>query len=387
MSASRQPTDVIVLTGFLGAGKSTLLRTFLTGRESADCGVIINEFGDVAIDHDLVAEGLPEVAVTTTGCLCCTAGSDIRASIAELHDAAAKLGRLPLRRVIVETTGLANPAPVINQLVAGAVPAFGLRDHVVARHYRLAGVVAVFDAVEGPATLERHSECVKQIALADRILLTKADLLDAADRTAETRHRMELLGQINPDAPITDISAEDFDIEAAFAPRHYAPRDLGANLEGWLPDASPDSGHDHHHGHEHGHGHNHDHHHEPVRRADGTFGIGTVSVMKDEPIEKSALAHALDLAGLFYGANLLRMKGIVAFSDEPDTPHVLQVVQHVIHPLERLEKWPSEDRRTRIVAITHGIDPQVVEEMLSAMTANGAQIAPEAAPTAEMPTR
>lgn len=363
-------TPVIILTGFLGAGKSTLLRQLTAAPGAASTGLIINEFGDVAVDHALVATGLPEVAVTTTGCICCTAGSDIRASVAEVHEAARKAGRLPLTRVVVETTGLADPAPVVNQLVAGAVPALGLRDHTVARHYRLAGVVAVFDAVAGPDTLTRHPEAVKQIAFADRILLTKTDLIAPEHRAARLEALHTTLRRINGAAIIEAVQAPEFALEAVFAPRPYAPADLGGDVEAWLGDAGH-SGHAAHHHHLHDH---HDH----GAADDGDFGIRSVSITLDEPIEQDALARAMDLIGVFYGPRLLRLKGIIAFADAPGTPHVLQVVQHVVHPLALLDAWPGGDRRTRIVAITSGIDPREIENIFRNLSPEAAR-----APTPE----
>lgn len=367
MDPKRQ-TPILVLTGFLGSGKSTLLRQVLASPEFANSGVIINEFGDVAVDHDLVAAGLPQVAVTSTGCLCCTAGSDIRASVAELHEAARKAGRrLPLDRVVIETTGLADMAPVVNQLVAGAVPAFGLRDHVVARHYRLAGVVTLFDAMEGKGTLERHIECVKQVAFADRILISKLDLVTPEERGARYAEITALIGDLNPHARLDAIHSCGFDLAAAFAPRPYAPEDLGNDVSAWLHDDAGHLNNSHDPHGEHGHDHEDHAHHHSARNEDGSFGVGGFAIVRDAPVDKGALARVLDLVGMFHGPNLLRLKGIVGFSDEPETPYVIQIVQHVVHPLRRLEAWPGKDRRTRLVAITHGIAPEALERMMTSM--------------------
>ena len=363
MIDNERQTPVLVLTGFLGAGKSTVLRRLLCAPEFANSGVIVNEFGDVAVDHDLVAAGLPQVAVTSTGCLCCTAGSDIRATVAELHEAARKAGRLPLDRVVVETTGLADMAPVVNQLVAGAVPAFGLRDHTVARNYRLAGVVTLFDAVEGIGTLDRHDECVKQVAFADRVLVSKLDCVPPAEREDRLAEVTTLVRRLNPRVPVEDLHATGFDPAAAFAPRAYAPQDLGSDLADWLEEGPTDA----HAGHAH-HDHDHDHHHHhDARNSDGSYGIGSFAIVREGPVDKDALARVLDLVNLFHGPNLLRLKGLVAFADEPETPYVIQVVQHVVHPLRRLDAWPGPDRRTRLVAITHGIDPAALERMMTTM--------------------
>ncbi|MEM7696074.1 MAG: CobW family GTP-binding protein [Pseudomonadota bacterium] len=356
-------TPIIVLTGFLGSGKSTLLKSLLSEARFANAGVVINEYGDVAIDHDLLTEGRPQVMATSTGCLCCTAAADIRASLAEIHHAAQQAKKLPLDCVVVETTGLADPAPVVNQLVAGALPAFGLRDHTVARHYQLCGVVTTFDTVEGPGTLTRHPEAAKQLAFADRILLTKSDLLPAAEREAQLAAVHKTIRRINRDASIEDVNAPGFDLSGAFAARAYAPADLAGDVDAWLGhDHHHGHGHDHHHDHDHAgaHDHDHDHHH----HTHGDSGIETLSIVRDERVEKEALAHVLDLASMLYGDRLLRLKGLVAFADEPENPYVLQVVQHVVHPLARLDAWPSADHRTRIVAITRSMEPNALEQLL-----------------------
>ena len=163
MSAEPAPSvPAIVLTGFLGSGKTTLLNALLADPGFADTAVVMNEFGDIAMDHDLLRIGGTEMMVTTTDCLCCSAGSDVRASLFDLHAAArARLSR-PFSRVVVETTGLADPASAINQLIPGGAPAVALRDHEVARSFELAGVVATVDAIMGAVTLERHFECLKR---------------------------------------------------------------------------------------------------------------------------------------------------------------------------------------------------------------------------------
>lgn len=317
----------------------------------------MNEFGTISIDHDLVTSGRPEVAITSTGCLCCTAGSDLRASLFELHEAARAAGRLPLPRVVVETTGLADPAPVINQLVPGAVPALGLRDHTVARHYRLAGLIATFDAVLGPGTLSRHAECVKQIAFSERILITKTDLLTDGERIERLAAIRDRLSAINGLSTAADLHAPEMRIADVFAPRPYAPQDLGEAVAGWLEELrGTGGGHAVHHQHD---GHHHHHH-------ANDDGVRTASVLHDGPVPRGAFVHFMDLVGAVLGPQVLRLKGLVGFDDDPSRPFVLQAVQHVVHPLVQLDAWPSEDRRTRLVAITHGIDPVAIERLFAA---------------------
>ncbi|WP_292593106.1 GTP-binding protein [Mesorhizobium sp.] len=196
-------TPVFVLTGFLGAGKSTLLNRLLADPAFADTAVIINEFGDVALDHDLVRVGETQVARTTTGCLCCTIGSDIRSTLHELH-VLAGAGEISLDRVIVETTGLADPAPLVNQLMPGGSLAIGLRDHLVARNFELAGVVTLVDIVTGELSIENHFEAAKQVAFADRVVLTKSDLARDPASIRDIASLRARLTTLNPAAPIDD---------------------------------------------------------------------------------------------------------------------------------------------------------------------------------------
>ena len=215
-----QSTPVIVLSGFLGAGKSTLLNDLLSDPAFGDTALIINEFGDISIDHDLVRVGEREMMITTTGCLCCAAGSDVRASLFELHESVEKQFGRGFSRVIVETTGLADPAPVVNQLIPGGAPAIGVRDYVVAQRFHLAGFVCVVDVLAAEQTLDQHFECLKQIAFADRIVLTKTDLAE------------NLIGGLR--RQITDINptADVVDRRHGFVFRRSAPASLTGSF--WL---------------------------------------------------------------------------------------------------------------------------------------------------------
>ena len=348
-----QTIPVTVLSGFLGAGKSTLINDLLSDPRMADTAIVVNEFGDIGIDHELIRLDQRKLMVTTLGCICCAAGSDIRTSLYELHEAAAKDSRLSFSRVIVETTGLADPAPLINQLVPGYAPAFGLRDHVVAHRFRMAGFVCAVDATTAEKTLEQHFECLKQIAFADRIVLTKTDLENNADPDNE-RLRAQI-HHLNPTADILDRHDGAFDIASLFQPRGYVTADRGEEIEGWLalervlaaePTESDAAARDKRHG----------------------ATIGNFAFTHDVPIAPADLADFLDVLTLMADARLLRLKGLVCVSDDPERPFVLHVVQHNVHPPRRLNAWPSEDRRTRLVLITHNLDHGTTKELLSTMT-------------------
>jgi G3E family GTPase len=354
------PIPVIILSGFLGAGKSTLLNDLLIHPEFRDTAVVINEFGDVSIDHDLVHIGEREMMVTTTGCMCCMAGSDIRSSLFELHEATQRQAGPNFARVIVETTGLVDPAPVVNQLIPGGAKALGLRDHVVPRRFHLAGFVCVVDVTTVEQTMDRHFACLKQIAFADRIVLTKTDLASDASRSLHVERLVEQLGAINPPAMIVDRQRPEFDIAALFQPRHFAVAERGEDVEGWLAIESALA------------------QEESLKArsaADGPrgntrhagAGIRNVALFHDKPVSAGNLASFLDLLSTCAGPQLLRLKGIVELEVAPERPLVIHAVQHALFQ-HRLPKWPSEDRRTRLVAITHNLDDSVVKSLFTVIT-------------------
>jgi G3E family GTPase len=345
-----QSTPVIVLSGFLGAGKSTLLSDLLSDPAFGDTAVIINEFGDISIDHDLVRVGEREMMITTTGCLCCTVGSDVRTSLFELHESVQQqLGR-GFSRVIVETTGLADPAPVINQLIPGGTPAAGLRDHVVARRFHLAGFVCVVDVLAAEQTLDQHFECLKQIAFADRIVLTKTDL---AENLIDDLRRQ--LADINPTADVVDRHAAEFDIARLFEAREFATAERKEDVEDWLALdrvlAAEQSGA-----------------HAIPSKGRHAGRIQTFSIVRDAPVSQTDFGGFLSLLQSAAGDRLLRVKGLVAVSDDVDRPILIHVVQHTVYPHRRLDQWPSEDRRTRLVVICRDIDPEAVQEVFDALS-------------------
>jgi len=348
-------TPVHILTGFLGAGKSTLLNRLLADPAFADTAIIINEFGKIALDHDLVRVGRTQIARTTTGCLCCTAGSDIRSTLHELQGLA-EAGEITFDRVIVETTGLADPAPLVNQLIPGGMPAPGLRDHQVTQGFVLAGVIALVDIVTGELSIENHFEAAKQIAFADRLVLTKTDLACDPATICDVDLLRVKLAELNPAAPIADAHETGFDPATLFQPRVYAPASLGDDVAGWLAldaalretgpatTATADT---------------------PVERHGGR--IRTFAIIREEPVQQEALRTFLDLLARSAGPRLLRVKGLVQDLDEPERPRVIHVVQHAVHEPAILEAWPSDDRRTRLVFITDGLDTEPVQRFFEAV--------------------
>jgi G3E family GTPase len=219
---------VTLLTGFLGSGKTTLLNDILADPAMHGTAAIVNEFGTVPIDHDLVRKGSETYFRTTTGCICCAATSDIRSSLSELHEARLRGDIPPVSRVVIETTGLADPAPIINSIIPGGSPAMGLRDHVVARHFHLARVVTTFDVLDGRATLDNFMEGWKQLAFADHVVLTKTDIADTAhDWPNELR-------ALNPAAVYHDRHRKEFNLLALFGDGAYSVTGKVEDVPGWL---------------------------------------------------------------------------------------------------------------------------------------------------------
>jgi len=353
---------VFILTGFLGAGKSTLLNRVLREPSLADTAVVINEFGDIALDHDLVRVGETQILRTSTGCACCSVGSDISSTLNELH-LLAVAGEIAFSRVIIETTGLADPAPLVNELVPFGAPSIGLRDHVIARHFELAGIVTLVDIVTGELAIENHFEATKQVAFADRIVLTKTDLARDPASIRDIETLTARLATVNPSARILDGGAKDFQPAILFNPRPYLPASLGDDIVGWLAleDAIRAEG-------------------MPVGSGGGRPSferhggrIRTFALTRDHPIDPAAFRNFMGLLAAAAGPRLLRAKGLVNLAQDPLRPLVVHAVQHVVYPTRALDAWPSDDHRTRLVFITDGIEPEPVRQLFEAALASRRQ--------------
>lgn len=339
-------TPVTLLTGFLGSGKSTLLTQVLRDPRFSDTAVVVNEFGEVGLDGFLVEHGSEQLVEMTTGCLCCTIRGDIRQTLLDL-DARRARGAVPaFSRLIVETTGLADPAPVLHTLI---------KDPRVARCYGLAGIVTTVDAVNGERTLEAYEESVKQVAVADRLVLTKTDLAKDPASRRELAELTAVLRRINPGADVLDRQDAAFDHRRLFDTAPFDPAGRSADVQRWLNEEAFAAVADHKGGHGHGH-----HHHDVNRH--GT-DIQAYSLILDRPIGGMAFRAALDMLIAGQGADLLRVKGIVHLREDPERPVVIHGVQHVFHEPIRLAAWPSADRRTRLVFITRGIPRDSIETL------------------------
>lgn len=338
---------VSVLTGFLGSGKTTLLNHLVRMPELRRALVIINEFGAVSLDHDLIARSNEDMVVEMMGgCLCCTIRGDLRDTLRDAPWRFAREGRCWFDRVVIETTGLADPAPILHTLMT---------DPQLRTLYRLDGVVTTVDAVNGMATLDTQDEAIRQAAVADRIVLTKIDLLSAnARREIEARLRT-----INPAAPILPVLHGVIESDRLFDAGLYNPATKGPDVQRWL-NAEAYSSRDAHHRH----GHPHDHHHDVNRHDDR---IRATCLTFDEPLRAEAFERWIYILTSLKGQDILRVKGIVHLADHP-RPLVIHGVQHLFHPPVELDGWPSDDRRTRLVFITRGITADQLRGTLSLMT-------------------
>ena len=335
---------VSILTGFLGAGKTTLLNRLIGDPWLSDAALIINEFGDVGIDHLLVESSSDGVIELSDGCLCCTVRGELVDTLADLMDRM-QTGRIrPFSRVVIETTGLADPVPVMQSVIGH--PALG-------QSYRLEGLVTVVDAVNGTVTLENHDEARRQVAVADTLVLSKTAL--AGDCVA-LRSKLEAL---NPLARVVNSDDPDLSAQGLFDTGSYDPVARSLDVARWLSSEQQEHAHGHEEHHHHGHAHAHDvNRHDQHIRAD--------SLVFERAISPEALAMFLDLMRSAHGPKLLRMKGIVKLADEPSRPLVLHAVQSLMSEPVRLRAWPEGAREeTRLVVITRDMPEGFVAELFS----------------------
>ncbi len=320
-------TPVSIVTGFLGSGKTTLIGGVLRDPAFARTAVIVNEFGEIGLDHHLISSSDETLLALTTGCLCCAVRSDLVATLLDLR-ARREAGEIAFDRVLIETSGLADPAPILHALMS---------DADVAHFYRLDTVLAVVDALHGDGALDRHPEARRQVALADRLVLSKTDLAGPAE-TLRAR-----LSMLNPGATL--LLAPDIVPASVFTAADPAAR--AARLAA-LPAASARS---------------------PFQRAQHTDGIETFTLQRDRPVPALALTLLLQALAEHCGARLLRLKGLVHVAELPGQPALIHGVQHVFAPPEFLAGWPSGDRTTRLVFITQGVPPHFPARLLEAIEA------------------
>ena len=328
MSAGTIP--VSVLTGFLGSGKTTMLRHLLGQPEFSRTAVIVNEFGEVGIDHELIEASEDSFIELQTGCLCCKIRTDLAQTLQDLLRRRDESRCVPFNRIVIETSGLADPAPILQTLMT---------DVGIAGRLVLGGVVTTVDAVNGAATLEREEISQKQVAVADRVVLTKLDLTGPAEPALLRR-----LEQLNAAAPALMADHGRMDPALVFNAGLYDPRTKSTDVRAWLAEEA--------------HGHTHARH---------DADIQVYAIVRRDPIPAVALTLFLEALAEHCGNDMLRLKGIVNIRENPDRPAVIHGVQHVFHAPAWLERWPSDGRRSRIVFITRRIPRRWIEVLLDAI--------------------
>ncbi|MBO1015225.1 GTP-binding protein [Achromobacter sp. SD115] len=334
---------VTLLTGFLGSGKTTLLNHWLRDPALAGAAVIVNEFGEIGIDHALIASSNENTIELTTGCLCCTVQGDLVETLRDLRAKRSAGTIAAFDRVLIETTGMADVVPVIQALMT----------FPVARSFRLNRVLTVVDAVNGPGTLAAHPEAVKQAAVADALIVTKTELPGA-----QVAALVDTLARVNPGATrVVCNPAARPDATVLDGPDVYDVNVRPEQARQWLNAAPYADGHGHGgHGHEHTHKHHtHTHGHDHAR-------IDSFCLDFDAPLQWPQVSAWLDALVMAHPDELLRVKGILHIAGH-ERPIVLQAVQRLFHPPTELPEWPDADRQSRMVFITKGLSKDYVMQV------------------------
>ena len=334
------PIPVVVLTGFLGSGKTTLLQRLLSDPSLADTAVLVNEFGEIGIDHHLVQYADEDLVMLANGCICCTIRDDLGKAMRDLLERRSS-GAIPaFARLFIETTGLADPVPILHTLMT---------EPVVETAFRLVRIVTTADAVNGEAHLARQSESAKQAAVADRIVITKCDLAPSATVARLT----ERLRRLNPSAPIVTAPSPALRPDALLGGEGDTLDERPLDVRAWLDEkayAAADKAR---------------HHHHPIDVNRHDARIAAACLVFDEPIDWAAFSVWLTMLLHGRGEDVLRVKGIVNVPGL-DGPVIINGVQHIIHSPLHLERWPDEDRRSRLVFITRDIPRAELEASLAA---------------------
>lgn len=326
-------TPVTILTGFLGSGKTTVLSRLVRDPNFVDTAIIVNEFGEVGIDHTLLEASEETIIDLSCGCICCTIRGDLISTLTDLSNRRAAGTLRPFQRVVIETTGLADPAPIIHTI---------MQEPIIFRSYRLARIVTVVDVVNGMATLHDYPEAVKQVAVADGLLLTKMDLVEDP---CILKTVTEELQKLNPTARRTICRHGSIPPSLLFSGGAYDPDDDGTDALEWLSKSAPLSQSNR------------------LENDRHSADISTFVITRTSPVSRGALSGFMQMLADQKGEELLRLKGLVKLKDDPKKPALVHGVQHVIHPVTRLDHWPQTSDATKLVFIVRNIEKNWVEDL------------------------
>jgi G3E family GTPase len=331
---------VNLITGFLGSGKTTLLQRLLRSPALANTAVLVNEFGEVGLDHLLLEAVDAETVILQSGCVCCTIRGDLADAMRALHSKRER-GLVPrFDRLAIETTGLADPAPIVATLIA---------EPVLRHHFRLGSIVTTVDAVNGELHLAANPESMKQVAVADRLVVTKTDLA----APGVIRALAAELARLNPTAPILDARADPLAADDLMASDVYDPATKPAEVAHWLRrEIEQQASHPAHRGHD---------------RSRHGGDIHAFCLTFEQPLDWAGFGIWLTMLLHVHGKSVLRVKGILNVLDVA-TPVVVHGVQHIVHPPAHLDRWPDADRRSRVVFIVRGLERDLIERSLAAFS-------------------
>jgi G3E family GTPase len=321
-------TPVNIVTGFLGSGKTTLLQRLLRSPELSDVAVLVNEFGEVGLDHHLLQNVAESTLLLENGCLCCAVRGDLQKALRDLLSRRTR-GDIPhFRRVVIETSGLADPAPIAYTLLSEAV---------LRHHFRLSGIITTIDAVNGASQLDRFGESVKQASMADRLVVTKTDLSDEPTLAALRRR----LRGLNVSAHIVDSGEIGGEVHQLLTDDIYDAAGKFREAAHWTAEEA-----DGHSSHAH------------------TSEVRSFAAIFDRPLDWTAFGVWASMLLHRYGADVLRLKGLLNIEGVP-TPVLINGVQHIVHPPSHLEAWPDADRRSRLIFIVRGLERARIERSLA----------------------
>lgn len=347
MSYFPENISITILTGFLGSGKTTILSSLIKHKLMANAAIIINEFGEIGLDHDLIETTDENVIELQNGCICCTIQGDLKSTLLNLLKKMEKREISPFNHVIIETTGLADPVPIIHTLMTSLD---------LQRIYSIDGVITVVDSINGESTYNVHEEAVKQTAFADRIVLSKTDIADEGRVNSLTKR----IRTINPKVTIIKSNMNSVPVAKLLGLNDYNPQNKDWNVREWLEiEKKESSNHLHHH---------HDHHreHDVNRHGDD---IETFAMVTSQPVSMTSVNFFLELLMSQMGENILRIKGILNIKGQ-ECPAVIHGVQHIFHPLEWLGKWPSQNKQSRLVFITKNINKDTIDDLFKIIGRN-----------------